>query len=118
MDIEARRGDTETYDLAITDRAGDPVNLTGSTVWFTAKRHTSDADDDAIITATQGDGLEITNAAQGELTLTLQPDDTSGLEDRLVRLEYDVQLKDGTGRITTPLTGKLYVHPDVRRATT
>jgi hypothetical protein len=118
MDIEAIRGDTETYDLTLTDAAGDPVNLTGSTVWFTAKRRTSDPDEDAIITATQGEGLEVTNAAGGALTLTLAPADTEALESRLVRLEYDVQLKDGTGRITTPLRGKLYVHPDIRRATT
>jgi hypothetical protein len=40
-ELVAIRGDTETYELALTDAAGDPYDLTGVDIWFTVKRRLS-----------------------------------------------------------------------------
>lgn len=117
MDIQAKRGDHEDYDLALTDRNQNPVNLTGCTVWFMAKRRPTDEDVDAIISKESGAaGLAVLDAVGGTLLLTLEPGDTEDLADGIQRLYYDVQVKDATGRITTPLEGHLDVDSDIRRA--
>lgn len=119
MDIQARRGDHETYDLALTQASGAALNLTGATVWFTAKHRASDADADAAIAkSSPAGGITIANAAEGLCTLELEPDDTADLGDHLAVLAYDVQVRDAANRISTPLSGRLLVAGDIRRATT
>ena len=117
MDIYATRGDHETYDLALTSANGDPTNLLEAEVWFTAKRRPTDADEDALIEKAIGSGLTVVDAAAGTLTLALEPGDTEDLGGGVQTLYYDVQAKDPTGRISTPLKGHLYVESDVRQAT-
>jgi hypothetical protein len=111
-DIEAIRGDGETYLLTMTED-DEPLNLTDADMWMTAKRHIRDADADAIFQKTVGDGITITNAEGGLATVELVPADTSELASRTVRLVYDVQVKLASGRIVTPLKGRLTVEPDV-----
>jgi hypothetical protein len=111
-DIEAIRGDGETYDLAITEN-DVALDLTGAEMWMTAKRHLRDTDAEAVFQKTVGDGITITDDTGGLATVELVPGDTSGLAARTVRLVYDVQVKLQSGRIVTPLKGRLTVEPDV-----
>jgi hypothetical protein len=111
-DIEAIRGDGETYLLTLTEE-DEPLDLTDAEMWMTAKRHIGDADADAIFQKTVGDGITITDDAGGLATVVLAPGDTSDLAARTIRLVYDIQVKLTSGRIVTPLKGRLTVNPDV-----
>lgn len=65
------RGDTFTLDTRIY-KDELPVNISGFTFKFTMKRSPKDADNAAVIqqTTTNG-GITLTNAAQGELRVTV-----------------------------------------------
>jgi hypothetical protein len=86
-----RRGDTAGWNLAVVDTTGAPFDLTGYTLWFTAKRAITDADADAVFQLTNGAGITVTNAAGGLAAITPRRADTSSLTED-VRLYVDVQL--------------------------
>lgn len=109
------RGDTAVLDVAIT-RSGSPVDLTGATLWFTAKRAKSDPDAVAVIAKSTASGITVTSASGGTATITIDPDDTSDLTSATA-LVFDVQLKESGGRITTVDSGTLRVTLDVTQAT-
>jgi hypothetical protein len=97
-----------------------PANLTGFTVWFTAKPETALPDAQAVFaldSATLG-GVVLTTAAVGIFTVTGSSLATIGFPDGPVRLRYDVQIKDTSGNVFTIETGRMVVTPDVTRSTT
>ena len=133
------RGDTKRWYLSLTDGNGAPLNLTGCTVWFTAK---SAADEDATdaaavithyvvvsgagaVTASNGFALggkdhnqappaTVTGAASGVLTQTLTAAQSTALA--LGSYVYDVQVRDAAGDVSTPINGlTLTVVADVTR---
>lgn len=107
------RGDTLIFDVAVVDKAGAPVNITGKTLIFTVKARYSDADNAAIAQKkTPSSGITITNGAGGLATVTLQPADTRNLTDQWQTLVWDLQLVDGTN-VYTVASGTLQVTPDV-----
>lgn len=81
---------------------GDPVNLTGMTVRFTAKRLIGEAMAQAVFRKDNGalGGVSVTNAAAGEFEVLPDAAETSGLEDGVVPLLCDVEL-EGAGRTET-----------------
>lgn len=126
------RGDSARWYISITDANGAPVNLTGYTVWFTAKPAAaaaagSDADDStAVIThsiaingagaVTSSDGFAVggidynqippavvSGVASGVLTQTLSAADATLLA--VGSYVYDLQVKDASGFVTTPING-------------
>lgn len=109
------RGDSTILDLVVAD-GGTPVDLTGVSMWWTAKRRHTDTDDQAVIAKTVGDGIAVTNAPGGLATVTIDPDDTAGL-DNSSALWWDLQVKDGAGKVRTLAAGRLVVNADVTRAT-
>lgn len=111
-DLSMIRGDTAEFDLVFTDADGDPLDLTGMDIAFVAKRYYTDPDTDAVIVKSLGDGIEVAAPASGAAVLTLEPADTSGLDDRVRRLRYDVELMDGPD-VRTPIQGVLVVAPDI-----
>lgn len=115
MTLLMTRGDDVTLDVIATDQ-GAPVDLTGAGVWWTAKRRHLDADDDAVIRKTVGAGITVTNPAGGLATVDLVPADTAGLGNS-VALWWDLQVKDGAGKVRTLAAGRLVVNADVTRAT-
>lgn len=116
MNFEMHRGDSAAFDLTITKNAV-AVNLTGSTLRFTAKRDKADPDADAIISKVSSDAsqIEITNAAGGLATVHLVPADTEDLTEQTTLL-YDVQVKDATNKVFTLVEGKLKIKLDVTQA--
>lgn len=110
-DLELTRGDTRTWAFTI-ERDGAPVDLTGSTVRFTAKRSYADADADAVIAKSTDDDVQIFDAAAGVAWVIVNPTDTSALEAPL-SLVWDLEI-DAAGVISTPLQGTLEIAPDVR----
>jgi hypothetical protein len=113
--LSIHRGDTETFTITLTDGAGDPLDLTGLAITFTAKRRVSDADEDAVIQKTDVDGIVVdADPTSGIAVLTIEPADTADLED-LRTLHWDVQVDDGVGGVRTPLLGRLAITADVTR---
>lgn len=110
-DLSMTRGDTPTFDLTITDAAGDAVDLTDATIAFTAKR--SIADSATVFQKTVGSGVTVTNAAGGLASVLLAAGDTTALPDRTIALHYDVEVVESDGTKTTVASGLLTVSPDV-----
>ena len=114
--LQVTRGDRHVFDLALTDGAGAPLDLTARSLRFTAKTRIADSDADAVLVKTIGDGIELVDADEGTATLTIEPDDTSDID--LPRtLIWDLQVEDGAGDVRTPLRGKLAIVRDVTRNT-
>lgn len=111
------RGDTADFDLVVTQN-GSPVNLTGSTLRFTAKRRVTDGDADAIFSKSSASAteIEITDAVNGLATVHGLPADTAGLAGK-TKLFYDVQVTDSLGRVYTLDYGTITVLVDVSLTT-
>lgn len=111
-----RKGDRRTLSIAITDD-GDPLNLTDLTVTWMAKRRYEDADEDAVISKTEVDGITITAPPTGGLLdVLLEPEDTADLlvTSPYLNLFWDLRLSNGDGTdVQHPVRGRLQVRPIV-----
>lgn len=116
--LEMRRGDTPIWDVAVTetvDGVTSPFDLTGATLYFTAKQSLGEADP-GLFQLTNGAGITVTDAAGGLATIQPARDDTSGLTADW-RGFWDVQVsRDGTEQTHTVLNGTLLIVRDVTRA--
>lgn len=110
------RGDDRQFDLAFT-KNGAPYDLTGGSLWVTAKLKISDPDSSAQFQKTIGDGITIVSAVGGTATLTIDAADTDDMPDDQTELFCDVQIKDSQNNISTPIAFKLIVNPEVTRNT-
>ena len=113
IDLAMTRGDTYPILGAIT-RAGAAVDITGGTLWMTAKRAVTDDDASAVFqldNAALG-GIEFVSAVGGTYRVTVPPDATAELSGHVV-LVYDVQLEDVDENVYTVARGNLTVVPDV-----
>lgn len=108
------RGDTVSFTSAVK-RSGVAVNLTGATLWFTAKRLISDIDANAVIAKTSGSGIVVLSAVDGTYRVDLLPADTASLT-KTTQLYYDVQLKESNGVVTTIDRGTLEIIADIRQS--
>jgi len=110
------RGDTPTWNLAVTNDDGSAFNLTGCTIWFTAKYSPADADPGVFQLSTTGGEIVITNAVGGLATITPLTTSTSGLTQDVV-LYWDVQVRTPAPvRTYTVGFGTLGVRRDITRA--
>lgn len=115
------RGDTKVVQVTISNLTAN--GLTGYSYWFTAKSDFADADASAVIhksgsQATPGDFTTVTlgNAStDGVITCQINPSDTSGQPDYDVQLNYDVQVEDSNGKVTTIANGILTIKVDVTK---
>ena len=115
FNFKVRRGNTVPITLVITVE-NVPFDLTGCTLFFTAKEDISQADADAPLKAQTGAGITHTDALAGEAKILLGPPDTDNVPTD-VALVCDVQLKTATGEIYTVANGKLTFLEDVTRRT-
>lgn len=108
--IEVIRGDDLTIELALTEEDGTPVNLTGTTVFFTVKKKLADSDEDAVISKEVTDHTEPEN---GVAVISLDNDETdiaAGI------YHWDIQILNA-GKISSINYGIFRVIPDVTRRT-
>jgi hypothetical protein len=103
------RGNTMVFDFSIT-LGGNPVDLTGAGIWFTAK--TSPGASTVIFQKAVGSGITITDTASGAGMIELAPGDTHELGARTVRLYFDMEVEI-TGAVYTAAAGRLVVEPDL-----
>jgi len=114
-DLKIYRGDNKTWVLTFKDSVGAAIDITGYTIFFTVKNKQTYIDS---ITDTT-DGLiqktvtSHTTPASGISALSLVPADTSSLAP--TNYIYDMQLKDGAGKILTFIEGNFEIIADVTR---
>lgn len=111
--FEMFRGDDRTLSVDLSETGGGAIDLTGAAVRFTGKVNTQDADDDALIVKTVGDGITIADPPTGEIAIDIAASDTSSFAGK-VDLVCDVQISVG-GKTRTVWLGRLTVLPDVSR---
>jgi hypothetical protein len=76
--VTVHRGASKTLNLTVKDADGNPVDLTGATLYFTVKRKETDAS--CIIQKISSDVAQIeiaSPATQGTAQIFLQPSDTN-----------------------------------------
>lgn len=110
-ELEIYRGDSKTYTLTFTDGDGAAIDITGWTIFFTAKRLESDADADAVITK---DVTSHTSPTEGLSAITLSATDTNVNPKKYY---YDIQVKKDDGSIITLTKDKLEILTDITRRT-
>lgn len=109
------RGDTAAWDFTVTEPDGTAVDLTDAEgIRFTAKDRPADLDADARIAKTIGDGVTVTDAANGQVRVQLASDDTSALAVPL-SLAFDLQIADAVGGVYTVAAGRLEIKADISR---
>jgi len=107
------RGDTQVYRLILKKEDGTPVDLTGSSVWFTIKRNVKDLDTEAIVQKKVDNHVDPSN---GITEIKLEPSDTNTATPG--QYVYDFQLVKPNGDVKTLLAGKVKILADVTRSTT
>lgn len=111
-DLEIIRGTTFPITFENTDSAGLPINLTGATVYFTAKLVDSDTDATDVTAAitkdvtTHVDETGAASATRGISTITLGAGQTTI---NTKTYFYDITVKYANGVINTPIEGKLKI---------
>lgn len=111
------RGDTVELPVWVaTDREGNPIDLTGATVWFTAKRdlQTEDLDAGNIALSTAIGGVAIVNALTGEYQVTIPANATVALTAPAV-FQWDVQVRTTEPQTLTVAQGTINIHLDVTK---
>lgn len=110
QNFEAVTGDNFNLNLAFTDAAGDPVNISSwESIKCTIKSRKSLADN---ATGVIQKNATVTSGAGGTATVTLTPDDTEDLDGSYF---YDVQYVDGDGTVKTAMSGVLTFKRDITR---
>jgi hypothetical protein len=70
------QGQTKSFLVAVKTKEGRVVNLGSAKLYMSVRRT---AGTTVLISKTSGDGIEITDAAKGEATITLETTDTAQL---------------------------------------
>ena len=111
------RGNTAIFTTTVT-QAGSPVDLTGATIWFTAKKLRTDADNQAVFQLKTPTDIVVSAPATGVAVATVAANLTAGLNKSAdTILEYDWQIKDVLGRIWTIEVGQLTIKAKVTEST-
>jgi hypothetical protein len=111
------QGDTETLDIACKQANHTSLAIDGTKLWFYVKRSPVDADNNALIrkTTDDGEGVTVTDAANGIAEVAIDPSDTAGLPSWALgrMLSWQLQAKDGLGRVTTLAKGDFLINRDL-----
>ena len=119
-DIIATKGDSIVFDVYVvryneTIQTDTPVDLTDGKAWFYVKREHRDDDADAVISLNTTDDPAkirfIVPATNGQVRVSLAPEDTVNLVDRY--LPYDVQIMEDDGTVSTVESGMLELRNNI-----
>lgn len=103
--IQHYRGDTFVRDLAFTDSAGAPVNLTGSSIFFSIKAKF----DDAVAIVSQAAVIVSAAAGTAKVTVPASVMENIGFGSYV----YDFEWTDAGGVVRTIEVGTFSVEYDV-----
>lgn len=104
-------GDKYQFDV-VTVVDGELFDLTGYNITMTCRKNRNDVSQFFQLTSNPANGIVITNAANGEFTVTIAASLTSSLPKYIMRFPYDIQISSGSN-IYTISTGTLIISPDV-----
>lgn len=102
--LEMKRGTSPIWTMTVrdpnnisTDPLGEPVDITGYSIWFTAKHEKTDANPGEF-QLTVGAGITILNQVtnKGQATITPPPSATSDMTAEAT-LAYDIQVQAAAG---------------------
>ena len=106
QDVTMWSGDDITIVVTVTTNGTSAVDITAYTVSYVLQ---TDAFTANVTKATGGSGITITDAINGEFTVTLADTDTSGLSGRCY---HEAQVTDGSGNKYTVMTGTVTINKD------
>jgi hypothetical protein len=95
-----------TSQAAAEAGSGTPQNISGWTLSWMVKRFKTDADADALVTKTTGDGIMLTTPASGLCTVTVEDSDIDALQ---AGATYYHELKRTNAGFETVLSQGLFV---------
>lgn len=105
--IEFIRRDTVTLTITFTNQDGDPIDLTGSTVFFTIKDRPDDPDSEALLATSW---TSHTDPTAGRTSVTLSTTQTNIEPDAYF---YDFQVRESGGAIQSTKKGQIIVLQDI-----
>ena len=105
--LSIKRGDDWSRTLYFQDEDGAAIDITGWTLFFTAKTNADDLDAAAIIAKTI---TVFTNPTAGEAGVCLSSTDTNQVIGSYL---WDLQIKTNLGQITTVAEGILTITKDI-----
>lgn len=100
------QGDTLELDVTVTDSDGNPYSLLEADATWVLVREQGDT---PRLTKTIGDGITITDAEAGELTVTIDSGETS---DFLGDHYHELEIVDNNGREVIVMTGDFDILAD------
>lgn len=111
--LQHTRGDSLLLAGTLTPAPGRTFATPASSLRFVARRNLGDPT--IAIAKAIGSGISISAQSSTSISyeVTLDPEDTSALDAREVRLVWDLELIEGDGWTSTPIGGVLVVRPDV-----
>lgn len=101
IDYTVVRGDTRVIDLDLLDRYGQAFDFSGASVVM----RVADLFDKDLT-----DGIDLSS---GDLTVTIEPEDTEGAPDQRTAYAYDIAVTEADGTVSTAQRGLFIVLPDV-----
>lgn len=107
-DIEVFRGDDFSVQLVFTDTDQNVIDITGWTIFFTAKKRREDPDDAAVLTITAAPS----DPLNGIALITKDHTYTDAL---LGTYYYDFQYKKADNTVQTITSGSITFNPDITR---
>lgn len=110
------QGDDEVLDITVRAANGTASDLTGWTLWFYVKRSKTDADEDALLKKTTGDGIAHTAPESGGLaTVTIDADETASLVagDTNKELYWVCQGQGPDSKVITLARGRMVIQADL-----
>lgn len=106
-------GDSRYFDIAIG------ADITGWTLYMTAKLSTADPDAEAVFQKTSpSGGITITDAAVGDAVAQIDPADTETYQEEGATLLYDVQAFTDNNETYTVDDGTIVLQPAVTHTNT
>lgn len=109
-ELEIYRGERKTWQGAVTDENGNPEPITGSSIYFTARSAlpagsiSDDSDSEVLVAKTIGDGVVLTDPANGLFEFTMEKADTNSLDIVSSGRKYEYEIAYVANGETEPKT--------------
>lgn len=103
-------GDTRRVRVTVEDSAGDPVDLTSSSIsWSFSSDNT--ATGSQVVTYSLGSGIALIDAVNGIFEITIAPADTASVT--AGKRYHEAELTESDGTVTTVVTGTITFEDDL-----
>lgn len=115
MSFEMFAGDTKRLHFTLTSGppSSAPLDIQETTIrWQASKGTLARFSALPVLTKTNGNGLEVTDAFSGALTVELLPADTESLKGTFY---HELEVIDASGDVSTAFVGEFVIKPNLIR---